>query len=157
MSTTTGEREKLTRKTTLWLDQTLVPIAAAVVCMLVLVQGLMSVPSIRARLTHSFAQPVGGPVAASLSARVRLAITPWPQAVSVRVGETTYTPDANGVVYVTVRPGDSIAITRQRVGPTLYVSVDHDDPNLLTPAPGQVLTLNTGDMEATFPAAQFLP
>jgi hypothetical protein len=59
-------------------------------------------------------------------------------------------------VTVRVHNGDHIELTATNLHQTAYITVDHNNPAILMPAPGQTVELSPTHLKATFPAVQFL-
>ncbi|GMA52511.1 hypothetical protein GCM10025857_38680 [Alicyclobacillus contaminans] len=142
------------------LDASLVPIAAGFLCMLCLVQLLTAIPAVRTYVDDTAGRFVEQPATLSGADQQQATITllsapdgTYPN-VKVEVnGQEVGTMD-NARLEVTIHNGSVIQIVNSGET-TVFVSVDHNDARLLTPAPGQTVEVDAGQT-AQFPSIQFM-
>lgn len=143
----------------------MVPIAFAVVCILVLVQALGVVPSVRAAMdraegrfvaVQASAQP---PSLQNVSGAITLTLDSPDQASHIVVYRNgvslgTFTTNQMGVL---LHNGDTITFRDTTPnGPQVAIYVTNDNQNLLLPASGQTAWLGNGVATASLGKTEFM-
>ncbi len=143
-------------------DDVLLPVAGALLCMLVVVQSVTSIPSVRKQVDATAGRFVAVPqdvVPASVnSEQATLSLLAAPEGdhsqVKVQVDGQTVGSMASSKLEVTVREKSVVTIVNAG-NSTVFISVDHDNANLLTPAPGQTIEVDGGGT-GQLPPTEFL-
>jgi len=143
-------------------DRFLIPISFGLLTMLVLVQMLTNLPSIRSKVDQMegrFASVPAEVIPSSVAqdqAIITLFLSPdqTNSAIGVFKNGDLIGNFSSSQLRVTVHEGDRLSIQSSRPA-TVSVVVDHNDPNLLLPAPGQTVALTPGQAQAYLPSVQF--
>jgi len=143
-------------------DHYLIPIVGGCFSLLILVQLVAAVPSVRSALDNfegRFVQAAAAMPANHIqnqSATVTLYLSPAESRpdVAVLVNGTAIMNFTEPQILIHVKSGDVISI-KSRDGKAAVVTIDHNNPNLLTPAPGQVVSLTSGQMYGDFTPVRF--
>ncbi|EPZ42648.1 MULTISPECIES: hypothetical protein [Alicyclobacillus] len=147
-----------------WFDDWLMPVTFAVVAVLVGVQVVALIPSVRTAIDAKEGRFVAQPTAAmehalaSASAVVTLSASSAAEASHVEVllnGQSLGTFTTNEM-RITVHDGDLIEFD-DKSGVAVNITVENTSDNqLLLPAPGQVVTLGGQAKHASLPKAEFI-
>jgi hypothetical protein len=157
----TEEQDQLWRKLVDRIDGWLVPVALGCLSTLIVAQVVTSIPAVRRHVDSAAGRFVAMPadiVPASVNrqeAEVSLYISPAGDHsdVEIQVDGRTVGFMAEPKLGVSVREGDVISVVNKGTG-MVAISVDHDNPNLLLPAPGQTLYVEPGET-VSLPSARF--
>lgn len=144
------------------IDGFLVPISFGLLSMVVLVQLLSTIPVVRSKLDIMEGRFSAVPTqvvpssVANEQAQLSLRLSPDQTDPGVEVFKNGQLVGdfANSELTVTVHEGDQLTFRTTQSG-TVYVVVDHNDPNLLLPAPGQMVELSPQHPQGSLPAAEF--
>jgi hypothetical protein len=155
-------KERLWRQLVDKVDDVLLPVAGALLCMLVVVQLFTAIPAVRNHLDAAAGRFVAVPpdvVPASVnSEEATLSLFAAPEGdhsqVKVQVDGQTVGSMASSHLQVTVREKSVVTIVNAGTS-IVFISVDHDNANLLTPAPGQTIEVD-GGTTGQLPPAKFL-
>ncbi len=155
-------KEQLWRQLVSKVDDVLLPVAGALLCMLVVVQLVTAIPTVRKQVDAVAGRFVAVPqdvVPASVnSEQATLSLLAAPEGdhsqVKVQVNGQTVGSMASSQLEITVRENSVITIVNAG-NSTVFISVDHDNANLLTPAPGQTIEVD-GGTTGQLPPTEFL-
>lgn len=164
MSTDESSREKFFQRIVDSIDGYLIPTAFGLLSFLVLIQVVTKVPIIRSHVDALAGRFVSIPTdvvpnsVKTERANVQLYISPVASRpdVTVFVNEQAVATFSKPEVDVSVREGDVIGIQSSTPGEVM-IQVDQNDEKLLTPAPGQVVDVNTPNLTYRLTAARFIP
>jgi hypothetical protein len=163
MSTGKKSTEQLWRESVTAIDHYLIPLAFSLLCFLTLVQLVTKVPSIRSHVDAVSGRFVSMPadvIPASVQserADVTLYISPVyarPDVIVYVNGKAVGDFNKSSMV-VSVREGDEIAVQATQPGTTV-VQVDHNNVNLLTPAPGMTVDVTSPNRMYKLALARFI-
>ncbi|MCL6547604.1 MAG: hypothetical protein K6T30_01690 [Alicyclobacillus sp.] len=141
-------------------DDWLIPMAFGLLCVLVLAQGVAAIPAVRERMDEASGRLVavraGIPAVSSATASFTLYLSPAAARpdIEVWVNGRLAGDFSRPSVRLTVRDGDRVEVSMPKSGGLAYVRVDHDDPSLLAPAPGQVFELSPNAPVAVLPVVE---
>jgi hypothetical protein len=155
------QQDQLWRRLVDRIDGWLVPVAAGFLSVLVAAQVVTSIPTVRRYVDSVAGRFVEMPkdiVPASVErqeAQVSLYISPAGDHsdVTIQVDGRTVGVMAEPKLGIAVREGDVISVVNNGPG-VVAISVDHDNPNLLLPAPGQTIYVDPGQT-VSLPSARF--
>jgi hypothetical protein len=145
-------------------DRLLLPIAAGCLTFTLLVQGMGRVPAVRQYLDTvegRFIQMPKEVVPASVSqeqASITLYLSPVASAdteIQVLRNGRSIGAFHGSKLSITLREGDQISLYAPNLQHQLVITVDHNDPRLLTPAPGWTAVLTPTQPRAQLPSAKF--
>lgn len=162
MTSQKSRQERMWKQVIDAVDGYLIPISFGLLSMVILVQLFSTIPTIRAKLDTMegrFSAVPAEVIPSSVNqeqTQISLHLSPNQTDPGVQVFNNskfvgTFTSPE---LTLTVREGDRISLQTQQTG-TVYITVDHNDPNLLLPAPGQTIELSPQQQTASFPAVQF--
>ncbi|MBX5437537.1 MAG: hypothetical protein IRZ33_10030 [Alicyclobacillaceae bacterium] len=139
-------------------DNVLIPVAFGLLSTLALAQMAACIPVVRDRLDARAGRLVavrteaGSTAPAIFSMYVSPAV-PHPD-VEVWVNGQRVADFQRPGVTVTVRDGDRVELRAMNLSGTVWIRIDHDDPGLLSPAPGQVYELTGARSRVLLPTVQ---
>lgn len=144
------------------IDSWLVPMAFGLLSVLVLAQMVTTLPSIRSKVDQVEGRFTTIPtdVIPSSVAQEQAIITLFlsPDQINSAIGVFNngkfVANFTSSQLRVTVHEGDRLSI-KSSAPATVSVVVDHNDPNLLLPAPGQTVELTPGQVQVSLPSVQF--
>ena len=145
-------------------DNVLIPVALGLLTMTLLVQVAATNPAVQSRLDRlegrfsAVPTQVIPPTVNSETAAVTLYLSPstgqHPN-VTVSVNGKPVANFTSASAHLNVKEGDRITLTSNDLTGPVYITVDHNDPNLLFPAPGQVVELSPNDPTGQLPSVEF--
>lgn len=148
------------------LDGFLVPVSFGVLAVLVLAQSATAIPAVRQGVDRIEGRFVTYPSSqaylsqAEQSAVIKLYLSPDNSQsnvqVNILVNGSIVGHLRHGSLAVKVQSGDKLSFVGQNLQQTVDISVDHNNPALLRPAPGRTVVLSPQQSEATLAPVQFL-
>lgn len=144
-------------------DGFLVPISFGLVSMVIFVQVIATIPVVRGKIDSMegrFSLVPAQVIPASVAqeqAQISLHLSPDQNNSGVQVfnnGKLVGT-FMSSILTLSVHEGDKLTFNSPGAAGTVYIVVDHNDPNLLLPAPGQTVELTSQSPSASLPAVQF--
>lgn len=145
------------------LDGFFVPVSFACLTVLVCIQAITWIPAIRARVDAFSGRFVSvsmdrlPPNIQDETALIHLFLAPAARRsdVTLYINNKPAGTFADGNLTVSVREGDKLAVQSSEPGAAM-IQVNHDNPYLLTPAPGQTLYVNAPNQWYDWELVRFL-
>jgi hypothetical protein len=164
MGTDERTTENLWKNLVEHVDRFLIPVSFGFLTILLLVQVITAFPPIRHSLdliSGEFSQMPTSVIPASVkneTATITLYLAPSEMThpdVQVFVNGQLVGHFVKSSLVIQCREGDKITLQTTGVG-LVQVSVDHNDPNLLVPAPGQAITIRKPYQPAQLAVVEFV-
>ncbi|QQE76831.1 hypothetical protein [Alicyclobacillus sp. SO9] len=147
-------------------DVWLIPVTFAALCVLVMAQFATSIPAVRQRVDQMegrfvvYSSASAFSASAKRTAYIQLYLAPQSaQGLNIQVMENGHQVGtlSQGSVRVPVHNGSKLELIAHGLTQTVHITVDHNNPALLRPAPGRTVVLSPQQQQAALPNARFIP